>query len=75
PGVSAYVRHARETLAAAHDAIIESRVNQTYYANKLRTDDPQYRVGDKVYVSTRNLNLPRSLITKLLPRFIGPYVI
>ena len=30
-------------------------------------------VGDKVYLSTQNLNLPKSRTRKLMPKFIGPY--
>ena len=30
-------------------------------------------VGNKVYLSTQNLNLPKSRARKLMPKFIGPY--
>ncbi|KAF8301361.1 hypothetical protein DL93DRAFT_2030727, partial [Clavulina sp. PMI_390] len=75
PGVAAYIQNAREALAAAHDAIIESRILQTFYANRLRSSKPLFRIGDLVYLATRNLNLVRALVTKLLPRYIGPYKI
>ena len=30
-------------------------------------------MGDKVYLSTENLNLPKSRARKLMPKYIGPY--
>ena len=56
----------------AHDAIIESRVIQTHYANRRRRDKPDVNVGDLVYLSTQNLTLPKGRARKLLPKFIGP---
>ncbi|KIJ42777.1 hypothetical protein M422DRAFT_253864, partial [Sphaerobolus stellatus SS14] len=32
-----------------------------------------YSPGDLVYLSTKNLNLPKGQARKLLPKFIGPY--
>jgi hypothetical protein len=74
-GVQAFAQQARWNLMAAHDAIIESRVKQTHNANRLRREDPPYKVGDLVYLSTKNLNLPKGRVRKLVPRYIGPYKI
>ena len=75
PGVSAFVETAREYLAAAHDALIESRVVQTHHANKHRREEPEFSIGNKVYLSTKNISLPKGLAAKLTPRYIGPYTI
>jgi hypothetical protein len=32
-----------------------------------------FAVGDRVYLSTENLNLPKNRSRKLIPKFIGPY--
>jgi len=32
-----------------------------------------FAVGDKAYLSTENLNLPKGRSRKLMPKFIGPY--
>lgn len=74
-GVNYFAAKARANLQRAHDAIIESRVNQTYYANKKRRDAPEYSKGQYVYLSTKNLNLPKGRATKLLPKYVGPYKI
>ena len=56
--------------AAAH--IIEAQAEQQFYANKHRRD-VQFRVGDKVWISTRYMQ-PRGT-AKFQPRYIGPYPI
>ena len=73
PGIKRFVNQALTNLGMAHDAIIESRVNQTRQSNKRRKAETPFVGGDKVYLSTQNLNLPRSKARKLMPKFIGPY--
>ena len=65
--------HALNNLKIAHDAIIESRVMQTQQANKRRRPEGPIAEGDKVYLSTENLSLPKSRTRKLMPKYIGPY--
>ena len=74
-GVKEFAQRARANLEIAHDAIIEARVNARYQANKLRSDEPVYQVGDLVYLSTANLNLPKRRTRKLAPKYIGPFAI
>jgi RNase H-like domain found in reverse transcriptase/Reverse transcriptase (RNA-dependent DNA polymerase)/Integrase zinc binding domain len=74
-GVDQFVDQARVALAAAHDAIIASRINQTHQSNKGRNEEKDFTKGDKVYLSTKNLSLPKQRAHKLLPRFVGPYQI
>jgi hypothetical protein len=73
PGVKHFVERARQNLADAHDAIIESRARQTHYANRRRRDDDTIAVGDLVYVATNDLSLPKGRATKLLPKYVGPF--
>lgn len=82
PGVKSFAEQARDNLLMAHDAIIDSRVHQTFHANRKRRDENDVRgenkplvVGDLVYLSTENLNLPKGRTRKLVPRFIEPYEI
>lgn len=74
-GVNQLIDDSLVRLNAAHDAIIESRVFQTHHANKHRSPDPTIKVGDKVYISTKDMNLPKGRARKLMPKFIGPYSI
>jgi hypothetical protein len=75
PGVHEFADRALQHLQDAHDAIIESRVYQVYNANQRRRQEPEIQLNDLVYLSTKNLNLPRGRASKLLPKFIGPYPI
>jgi hypothetical protein len=75
PGVRQFVDQATNNLQMAHDAIIESRIVQTIQANKHRRSVEPYAIGDKVYLSTENLNLPKGRARKLMPKYIGPYKI
>ena len=74
-GVKEFAQRARANLAIAHDAIIEARVMATFQANKLRSEEHPYQVGDLVYLSTANLNLPKRRARKLAPKYIGPFTI
>jgi hypothetical protein len=73
PGVREFADQVMNNLAQAHDALIESRVNQAYHANSKRREGDIFEVDDLVYLSTENLNLPKGRARKLLPKYIGPY--
>ena len=72
-GVKDFAQQALMNLAEAHDAIIESHVFQTRNANTRRSSEPTIDKGDLVFLSTKNLNLPKGRARKLCPKFIGPY--
>jgi hypothetical protein len=74
-GVKYFADQAKANIEAAHDAIIASRISQTYQANKERRVDPPLLVGSKAYLSTANLALPKGRARKLMPKYIGPYTI
>lgn len=73
PGIQAFGIQAIQSCLDAHDAIIESRVFQTHQANKKRRSEPNIQKDSLVYLSTKNLNLPKGQASKLLPKFVGPY--
>jgi hypothetical protein len=72
-GIKEFATQALHNLAEAHDAIIETRVFQTNQSNKHRREEPEIVENDLVYLSTKNLNLPKNRARKLCPKFIGPY--
>lgn len=57
---------------SAHDNLISSRISQATQANKSRRPAPEYKPGDKVWLSTKNLKLANNRVRKLAPRWIGP---
>jgi hypothetical protein len=72
-GVSQFAQQAQWSLMAAHDAILEHRVDQTFHTNRKRRESEIYAVDDHVYLSTQNLTLPKGRARKLVPWYIGPY--
>lgn len=73
PGVRAFATQAMNNLYDAHDAIIAARVFQTHYSNQRRRHEPHIKEGSKVYLSTKNITIPKSRTRKLAPKYIGPY--
>jgi hypothetical protein len=59
PGVRAFASQALYNIKSAHDAIIVSRVFHHHHANNRHCDDPEINEGDLVYLSTKNLLLPK----------------
>ena len=74
PGVRIFADRMKMAIMGAHDAIIASRVENTVQANKKRTV-ASYKEGDLVYLSTKNISLPKGLARKLAPKYLGPFAI
>ena len=74
PGVRTFAQRMKDAVLTAHDAIIASRMKQTRAANNQRKEAP-FALGDLVYLSTKNLSLPKGRARKLAPKFVGPYKI
>ncbi|KAL7284496.1 hypothetical protein ACG7TL_001787 [Trametes sanguinea] len=73
-GVRAYAQRVKQAIIAAHDSILAARTKQVRDANRKRRPVP-FTTGDLVYLSTKNLSLPKGMARKLAPKFIGPYKI
>src|SRR6266436_751726 len=56
----------------AQAALSKARDDMQRYADFNRGETPEYKVGDKVWLSTKNLNIDRPT-RKLAERQIGPY--
>jgi hypothetical protein len=74
PGVAEFAVKMKEVLMKAHDTIIAARVKQTDQANRSRKKS-DLREDDLVYLSTKNLRLPKGRARKLTPKYIGPFKI
>ncbi|KAI2647704.1 Transposon Tf2-6 polyprotein [Labeo rohita] len=74
PSAQQLVRRCRRLWTHARTAI--QKANQRYTTQHRRRHPPGrlFHVGDRVYLSTRNITL-KSDSKKLTPRFIGPYKI
>ena len=72
-GIKAFADQALQNLTESHDSIIKARVFQAQNANTHQGKEPTILPGDLVYLSTKNLNLPKRTARKLCPNYIGPY--
>ena len=66
-GVKQFTQQALWNLMDAHDTILEHRIGQTHYSNKCRQPGIKYQINDLVYLSTKNLTLPKHRARKLMP--------
>jgi hypothetical protein len=72
--VRVFAQKLKDAVMAAHDSVLEARVKQTRQANCHRREAP-FGEQDLVYVSTKNMNLPKGKARKLVPKYIGPFKI
>src|SRR5436305_14338619 len=78
PAVTDYIQRIQDSIALARDMHAQAKTQQTTYANKRRRPEPQYKVGDKVYLDTKNLRLrmkQKGRTAKFYPRSVGPFKI
>ena len=73
PGVRTFAQNAIRNMALAHDALIKNRTFQKHYADRRRREEPKIKVNDLVYLSTKNLAMPKGRASKLIPKYVGPY--
>ena len=64
----------QESLVGARAALKQAQDRAKYYADKHRREINS-NVGDKVLLSTRNIKIRGRKVSKLMPKFIGPYEI
>ena len=58
-GVKQFAQQAVWNLMDAHNAILEHRIGQTHYSNEHHQPGVKYQINDLVYLSTKNLTLPK----------------
>jgi hypothetical protein len=59
-------------LISAHNSILAAHVEQTHNTNRKHQLLP-FKEGNLVYISLKNISLPKGLAQKLVPKFTGPY--
>ena len=78
PAVSDYLQRIQDSVASARDLHTIAKTSQTTYANQRRRKEPDYKVGDRVYLNTEHLRLAikqKGCNAKFYPRFTGPFTI
>ena len=74
PGVRIFAENMKNTIMSTHDAIITSHISQMIQVNKRRTPGT-YKEGDLVYLSTKNITMPKGRACKLSPKYLGLFPI
>ena len=58
PRVKTFAQKVKDAILQVYDAILQARVKQTRHTNRRRRVSP-FELNNLVYVSTKNMNLPR----------------
>jgi len=69
-----------QDVADAKDNLMVAKIAQSYHSNEHRQDDPHFKIGDLVMLSTLNCRREHKQkgekhVAKFMPRFDGPYEI
>ena len=78
PAVTEFLERIDESVALAQDRHVVAKTRQATQANKHRRADPEYKVDDSVYLSTKNLRIKvkkQGKCAKFLDRYVGPFKI
>jgi len=78
PAVSDYIQRIQDNVAMARDRHAEAKTKLTTYTNKKRRPEPDYKVGEKAYLETKDLRLhikQKGRSAKFYSRYVGPFEI
>jgi len=75
--VEEFARKMKERHEEARVALVKSQKEMKKQADRNRKEAEEYRVGDKVLISTKDflMELMKRVMKKLTEKFIGPYVV
>jgi hypothetical protein len=72
PSAHAFVQRCHRTWTRARETLLQVGARTKAKADRHRSKPPVYVVGQKVWLSTKNIPL-RTVSNKLAPKFIGPF--
>ncbi|KAI2666212.1 Transposon Tf2-6 polyprotein [Labeo rohita] len=74
PSAHAFVQRCRRTWSKARQTLLQVGARTKAQADRHRSKPPVYVVGQKVWLSSKDIPL-RSVSKKLAPKFIGPFTV
>uniref|UniRef100_A0A8C7XXH5 Uncharacterized protein n=1 Tax=Oryzias sinensis TaxID=183150 RepID=A0A8C7XXH5_9TELE len=74
PSIQHHLQRCQRVWNQTREALLRTNERNCRSANRRRVVGPAYQVGQKVWLSAKNIPL-QSTSRKLAPRFIGPYII
>uniref|UniRef100_A0A3B3HD22 Gypsy retrotransposon integrase-like protein 1 n=1 Tax=Oryzias latipes TaxID=8090 RepID=A0A3B3HD22_ORYLA len=74
PSVQEHLQRCQRIWTQTREALLRTKDANCRIANRHRVEGPVYQVGQKVWLSSKNIPI-QSSSRKLSPRYIGPYVI
>ncbi len=74
PSAHTFVQRCYRTWRKARGTLLQVRSRTKAQADRHRSEPPVYVVGQKVWLSSRNIPL-RTVCNKLAPKFIGPFTV
>ena len=72
PAAEELTKQMEETLEQTKENIEKAKTHMKRQADRHRSQAPDYKIGDKVWLSTENLKLTRAS-KKLMEQWLGPY--
>ena len=73
PAAQEFMEQMKEVHEEAQAALKKAQDDMKVYADHRCSEAPEYKVGDKVMLSTQNLNIAERPTHKLTERWAGPY--
>jgi len=58
-----------------HDMLIKDRIFQQIYTNKKQHKESDIKINNLIYLSIKNIAMPKGRASKLVPKYVGPYKI
>ncbi|KAG1926706.1 retrotransposable element [Pimephales promelas] len=74
PSAHVLIQRCHRTWTRARETLLQVGARTKARADRHRSKPPRYVVGQKVWLSTKNIPL-RSVSNKLAPKFIGPFTV
>lgn len=74
PSVQLHLRRCRRIWRQIKQALLHTAENNKRIEDQRRSTAPQYKVGQRFWLSTRDIQL-KDMPRKLAPRYIGPFII